>query len=172
MPGRTLRIYLADGAPSGIRLSEIINWTGQSLSCPRARIAELAQWKESQRPGIYFLIAGGSLADQIDLYVGESEHVLSRLSTHVKELDFWSEAVIFSSKDENLTKAHARYLERRLIEQVRSAGRASLVNVNSGQASELPRPDADAMEEYLGNLRIVLSALGVEAQDVVNGRMR
>ncbi|MGB1700835.1 MAG: GIY-YIG nuclease family protein, partial [Nannocystaceae bacterium] len=33
-PGKTVRIYLADGSPTGIRHAEVVNWTGQALVCP------------------------------------------------------------------------------------------------------------------------------------------
>ena len=36
--GRTVRLYLADGAPTGIITAEIINWTGKAVSGPRARL--------------------------------------------------------------------------------------------------------------------------------------
>ena len=55
--GRTIRIYLADGSPTGIRHAELVNWTGQAIVCPRARIGELAAWDESRRPGCTSFLA-------------------------------------------------------------------------------------------------------------------
>ena len=37
-----------------------------------------------------------------------------RLRQH-KNKEFWVSAIVFVSKDENLTKAHVRYLENRLL---------------------------------------------------------
>jgi hypothetical protein len=54
--GRKVTIYLADGAPSGIRHVEIANWSGQAIACPRRRLNELKDWSEAQRPGVYFLL--------------------------------------------------------------------------------------------------------------------
>ncbi len=53
--GKTIRIYLADGVPTGIRHAELVNWTGQAIVCPRGRLGELSQWEESRRPGVYIL---------------------------------------------------------------------------------------------------------------------
>ena len=39
--GRTIRIYLADGSPTGIKHAELVNWTGQAVVCPRGRVGEL-----------------------------------------------------------------------------------------------------------------------------------
>ena len=61
--GKTIRIYLADGSPTGIRHAELVNWTGQAIVCPRVRIGELAEWEESKKPGVYILFGedkGGS----------------------------------------------------------------------------------------------------------------
>ena len=35
--GKTVRIFLADGHPSGILLAEISNWTGNVLVAPRCQ---------------------------------------------------------------------------------------------------------------------------------------
>lgn len=56
MFGRSIRIYLSDGSPSGLRHVEIVNWSGQAIACPRSRFSELKEWSESQRPGVYFLL--------------------------------------------------------------------------------------------------------------------
>jgi len=42
MPGRTVRIYMADGSPFGIRQAEIFNRTIQALGVSRLRVGELA----------------------------------------------------------------------------------------------------------------------------------
>lgn len=55
--GKTIKIYLADGAPTGVRHAELINWTGQAISCPRNRIGELTSWNEIKRPGVYILFS-------------------------------------------------------------------------------------------------------------------
>jgi hypothetical protein len=35
--------------------------------------------------------------------------------------DFWTRTVVVTSKDENLTKAHVRYLESRLVQIIAQA---------------------------------------------------
>lgn len=161
--GRTIRIYLADGSPSGIRHAELVNWTGQAIVCPRGRIGELAEWAESQRPGVYLLFGDDDVSGKPVLYVGEGENVLARLQSHVKTKDFWTQAVFFTSKDENLTKSHVKYLEARVVELARAAGRVELENGNQPTMSALPRADRDAMEEFLDPLRILLAALSFNA---------
>jgi len=69
--------------------------------------------------------------------------------------------VFFVSKDENLTKAHIRYLEGKLITLARDAGRALVTN---GQVSSarLPESDREDMEVFLEKIRQLLPVLGVD----------
>jgi len=158
--GRKVTIYLADGMPSGIRHVEIANWSGQAIACPRSRLNELKDWAEAQRPGVYFLLEKQTAETGDRAYIGESENVVKRLSQQDKNLDFWNGVVIFTSKDENLTKAHIKYLESRLTSISISADRYKIENGNTPTESMLPRSDKDAMEEYIHNLRIVMGTLG------------
>ena len=165
--GRTIRIYLDDGSITGIRHAEIVNWTGQAISAPRTQIKALAEWPESNKPGVYFLFGIDDLSGSQALYIGEAENVLDRLSSHLANKDFWNEVVFFTSKDENLTKSHVKYLESRLVELAKSANRYVLLNGNSPQLSSLPRGDRDSMEEFIGNLRTLLGVIGHKALEPV-----
>jgi len=158
--GRKVTIYLADGAPSGIRHVEIANWSGQAIACPRSRLNELKDWSEAQRPGVYFLLEKQTAETGDRAYIGESENVVKRLSQQDKNQDFWNEVIIFTSKDENLTKGHIKYLESRLTAISIEADRYKIENGNTPTASLLPRADKDSMEEYIHNLRIIMGTLG------------
>ncbi len=173
--GRKVTIYLADGSPSGIRHVEIANWSGQAIACPRSRLNELKEWQEVQRPGVYFLLEKQTAETGDRAYIGESENVVKRLSQQDKNQDFWNEVIIFTSKDENLTKAHIKYLESRLTGISIKADRYKIENGNTPVESLLPRADKDAMEEYIHNLRIVMGTLGhrlLESVKVVNNPHR
>lgn len=158
--GKSIRVYLADGIATGIKHAEIVNWTGQAISCPRKRTNELKEWPESRSPGIYFLIGEDIEHDTPLVYIGESENVHERLSIHGVKKEFWREVVFFTNKDENLTKAHIRYLESRLVQQANHVNRSKLENGNSPQLPTIPRSDRDAMEEFIGNIRVLMGVLG------------
>ena len=159
-PGKSIRIYLADGSVTGIRHGEIVNWTGQAIACPRTRFQELREWAEAKRPGIYFLFGQNEETGQDSVYVGEAEVVFDRLCSHISGKEFWTELVAFTSKDDNLTKAHVRYLESRLIALANQAGRYVIENSVSPQLPSLPRADRDAMEEFIGGIQTLLGVLG------------
>ena len=158
--GKSIRIYLADATVTGIRYAELVNWTGHDIACPRNRLNELKNWPESSKPGVYFLFEGRFGSSKPTAYIGESENVAQRLTNHDRKKDFWSEAVIFTSKDENLTKAHIKYLESALVCLSKNADRYELENSNTPSESSLPRADRDAMKEFVENVRMVLGTLG------------
>lgn len=160
MASKSIRIYLADGTPTGLRHAEIVNWTGQALAIPRKRISELKEWTEINRPGVYFLFGETEQSEKPVVYIGESENVHHRLIQHIRSKDFWNLAIVFTSKDENLTKSHIRYLEARSIEEARLARRYELANGSNTQLSSLPRADRDSMEEFFQNLKVLLGTLG------------
>lgn len=163
--GRSIRLFLADGTPNGIITAEIMNWTGHVMVAPRSRLAELVQREESGRTGVYLLSGpdteGGS---KPIVYIGESDNVGKRLAQHNTDSkkDFWENLCVVTSKDFNLTKAHARYLEGRLITIAAEAGRSKLVNGTAPQGGSLPEADISDMEFFIDQIRIVLPVLGME----------
>lgn len=101
-------------------------------------------------------------------YVGQSDNVGNRLAQHDARKAFWTEVVIVTSKDENLTSAHARYLESRLFRLAKSIGRVPLANGNEPTGgADLSESDAAYMDTFVDELRIVLPVLGV---DLFRGR--
>jgi hypothetical protein len=54
--GKTIRVYLSDGMPTGPVIAEIINWTGQVVVVPRAQLHEMAKREELQKTGVYMLV--------------------------------------------------------------------------------------------------------------------
>ncbi|MGK0385171.1 MAG: hypothetical protein ACJAVL_001927 [Bacteroidia bacterium] len=160
--GKSIRIYLKEGNVSGIKLAEVVNLTIQALSCPRIKLSDLNRFfsVESNTPGVYFLLGTDNETGHSKVYIGEAENVWDRLKTHDVKKEFWTEVILFTSKDENLTKSHVKYLESRLIEITKSAERYSLENNNSPNLNSLPLPDRDAMEEFISNIKLLTGTLG------------
>lgn len=162
--GKTIRVYLADGTPTGPVIAEIINWTGQVVVVPRAQLHEMAKRDELQRTGVYVLVGPDPQAGTDRVYFGEADDVFERLKTHDKDesKDFWTRAVTITSKDFNLTKAHGRHLESRLIDLAYLAKRAKVSNGNMPGLKTLPESDVADMEYFLDQLRLVLPVLGFD----------
>lgn len=161
--GRSIRLFLVDGLPGGIITAEIMNWTGHVMAAPRSRLADLIQRPEAGRTGIYIL-SGSDGGYRPLVYVGETDSVGKRLAQHNKDdaKEFWEQTCIVTSKDQNLTKAHVRYLESRLIQIAAQAGRVRLANSTAPDAPMLPEADLSDMEFFIDQLRVVLPVLGLD----------
>jgi hypothetical protein len=142
--------------------AEIINWTGQLLVIPRPQLHELARREELLRTGVYVLVGPDPQTGQERVYFGEADEVFARLRSHDVDLnkDFWNRAVAITSKDFNLTKAHGRYLESRLIEMATSAKRSVIENGTAPGVKTLPESDVADMEYFLQQIELILPVLG------------
>jgi hypothetical protein len=162
MAGRSIRLFLVDGTPQGMRTAEVGNWTGLALVCPRTDLARLGARPEVRRSGVYILVGPSeSSPSGLSVYVGEGDEVWTRLTSHDATKDFWTWVVIFVSKDDNLTKAHVRWLEATLVREIKKAKRAEVVNGNEPTGGKLPEADTADMETYFENVRFLLPTLGV-----------
>ncbi|WP_219812476.1 MULTISPECIES: GIY-YIG nuclease family protein [unclassified Rathayibacter] len=100
-------------------------------------------------------------AGGLQLYVGEGDEISSRLLTHAREKEFWDRAILITSKDANLTKAHARYLESRFLQIAREAQRSEVTNGTAPAPPALPEADVSDMEYFVTQVLIALPVLGV-----------
>lgn len=159
MQPSTIKLFLVTGNPDGLRTAELSNWSGKAFASPRSELSGLLARKETARPGVYILV--GHNTEQPVVYVGEAEKVNSRLKKHTNK-DFWQHAIVFISKDENLTKSHIRFLEGELIRIAHDARRSILENSQSSGA-KLPESDRADMEGFLEKILQLLPILGVTA---------
>lgn len=160
MASATIKLFLVYGDPKRLRTAELSNWTGKAVAGPRSEFGDAVAREEADKSGIYLLTGSDPESGSAALYVGEAESIRSRVRSHL-ERDFWNQIIYFVSKDDNLTKAHIRYLEGRLIDLAREAGRALVVN-GKGGGSRLPESDQEDMEVFLEKVRQLLPVLGVD----------
>src|SRR3989344_653324 len=105
---KTIKIFLIDGEPNGLKTAELSNWVGQAVVIPRNKLKEIKQRPECNKPAVYFLVGK------------ESEEAL--LATQAKRFD--------------------------------------LENGTESSLPSLSEADVAEMEEFLENLKLLLSALG------------
>lgn len=163
--GRSVRLFLVDGKSTGLITAEIMNWTGHVLTGPRTELPKLLARPEVERTGVYLLHGRDpDNPDDLVLYIGESDRVGGRLKDHSKDEGkaFWERTCVITSKDHNLTKAHVRYLEARLIGIAAAAARATLTNGTAPPLIVLPEADRSDMEYFIEQIRLVLPVLGLE----------
>ncbi len=76
--------------------------------------------------------------------------------------DFWEKVCLVTSKDQNLTKAHVKYLESLLIQNTGELGRCKLINGTAQEYINLPESDRADMAFFVEQIRTVLPVLGFD----------
>lgn len=158
---KTIKLFLLDGVPNGRMTCELSNWTGKAYKIPRNRIKESATREELSSTGVYLLFGKSDISSNKDVvYIGEAENIIKRLSQHLNEKDYWNEAIVFISKDENLNKAHIKYLENRLHQIASNVNRYEVKNSNTPTLPSIAESDQAEMEEFIENIKMLVNILG------------
>lgn len=160
MRGKTIRQFLIDGIPDGRWVSELSNWTGKAYKIPRTYVSLCIDREDLNHTGVYFLFGQNEDSEIPQVYIGEAENILYRIKQHLSDKDFWTECIAFISKDNNLNKAHIKYLENHLYCLAKKAKRYELINGNTPTESSISEMDQAEMDEFIDNMRLILSVLG------------
>lgn len=160
---KTIKLFLLDGDPTGAKKVQLSNWSGMAFVIPRNKLEVVNKREELGKQCLYFLIGGNSVSPEV--YVGEAENFQKRIPQHQSK-DFWNTCVVFLAKDENLSKAHVRFLEATFIDDCKKANRAKLYNGNSPEGSKLSEEDESDMNEFKQNMKLVLSTLGYTFHEI------
>lgn len=157
----SIKIYLPDGTPDGLKIIEKSNWNGKGVVCPRSSFPDNKAREEFSRTGIYILLGPSEQSDVNMLYVGQGDPIKRRLDSHYANKDFWTRAVFFVSKDDNLNKAHIGHLESKLITMATEAKRCLLDNQNCPALPSMSEMDAADAEGFLEEILLRLPVLGI-----------
>lgn len=164
--GKSISLFLIDGTADGIVAAELSNWTGKGYKIPRSRLKDLSNRQDLKKAGMYFLF-GRDENDSEIVYIGEAEEVYKRLIQH-QDKDFWNEALIFISKDENLNKAHIKFLEFSLHQDATEAGRYKIFNTNTPNCPAISEAEQAVMTEFSENLQLLVGTLGYKLFEKLN----
>jgi len=156
----TIKLFLPLGDPKRLRTAEISNWSGKAIAAPRTDLDQYLNRPELGSPGVYILLGTDATNDVNTAYIGEAETVCDRIKQHRAKVD-WNSVIAFVSKDENLTKAHIRYLEGLIIEEAKQINRYQIANFNCS-GSRLPESDLHDMHVFFDRIKQLLPVLGTD----------
>ena len=157
---RKITLFLIDGDAEGRIAAELSNWTGKAYKIPRNMLKECVDRNDLNSPAVYVLFGKPDTDDDKPLaYIGEAENPLNRLNQHLDK-EFWNEAIVFISKDDNLNKAHIKYMELKLYSAASEINRYELKNASTPAVSSLSEADEAELEEFIDNIGVLTSTLG------------
>ncbi len=157
---KTIELFLLDGNSNDRIICYISNWDGIGIKIPKTMLKQSKERLELQNTGIYFLFNKSD--NNGSVYIGESENVFDRLKQHLPE-DTWNEALVFVKKDNNLNKAHVKFLENYFYNLAFKADRYSLKNNTVPTKSSISESDIAAMEEFAYYVKLIANTLGYKA---------
>lgn len=157
--GKTIKIFLIDGDPNGRMSCELSNWSGKAYKIPRIKVKDCSDRDDLTSTGVYLLF-GKDDEGKDQVYIGEAESILKRLNQQLTSKDFWNETIVFISKDENLNKAHIKYLENRLHDIAKAANRYKVDNSIIPTQSSISESDRAEMEEFIEYIKMLVNTLG------------
>ncbi len=160
MRGRTIKIYLTDGDPKGIKECTINSSMTKAYVIPRNKMDRLKDIDELKRPGIYFLInSEQDFVTKPEIYIGETEDLRTRIKQHQKK--DWKLAICFCSAiDKELNKVHARFLEDYSYTLALKINRCIIYNEKGTSSPTLSNSDKDLTLTFFDDLKIIIATLG------------
>lgn len=168
--GKSIELFLVNGTADSLITAELSNWNGKAIKIPRIEVASCNR-DDVSSAGVYFLFCKEDDGSD-SVYIGEAENVKERLVQHLrdyqaeKEKYYWTTAVIFIGRD--LNKALIRYLENRFVEIARNCKRYIVLTKNTYRNTVMKESQIAVMEEFVDNVKILISALGYKVLEPLN----
>lgn len=158
--GKTVTTYLIDGDPKGTQYAFISNKICQMFVVPRSNLSYLSTQEKLQKPAFYILL-GEDESTKPQAYIGETENFKERVKDHDSKKAFWQKALIFVSKDDDMTKVDVQYLEHKAITEAKKANAFILSdNKQIPKAPNLPEHQQDSMDEFFEDVKFLASFIG------------
>lgn len=164
--GKTVTTYLIDGDPKGTQYAFISNKICQMFVVPRSNLSYLNTQEKLQKPAFYILL-GEDESTKPQAYIGETENFRERVKDHDSKKAFWQKALIFVSKDADMTKVDVQYLEHKAITEAKKANTYVLSdNKQTPKAPNLPEYQQDSMDEFFEDVKFLASFIGCNIFEV------
>ena len=164
--GKTVTTYLIDGDPKGTQYAFISNKICQMFVVPRSNLSYLNTQEKLQKPA-FSIFMRPDYSTKPQAYIGETENFKERVKDHDSKKAFWQKALIFVSKDADMTKVDVQYLEHKAIAEAKKANAFVLSdNKQIPKAPNLPEHQQDSMDEFFEDVKFLASFIGCNIFDV------
>lgn len=160
--GRSLTLFITGDDPRSLRTVELDNWSGMAVMGRPEYFKRALEREELERSCVYLLVETAGSDDIPLVYVGETDDFKQRYATSKFPITF-DNFLVFTNKDDKLTRAHVKWLELRIWELLNAnEGNVSVANKQKPTGSKLPEADRASMRTFLRNMTYLLEALGFE----------
>lgn len=165
--GKTIKIFFPDGNPASLRIVDISNWTGRALTVYKIHLQKLLDRSDISKPGVYFLIGYDNNTGKNSIYIGETDDFSKRIMQHQNRED-WNQCIVFLRKDDSLNKAHVKFLEKVIYDELNEASRVTVINDSSPSGAQLDEFESADMQEFKDNIYLILGCIGFPSINIKN----
>jgi hypothetical protein len=157
----TIRIFVPDGDPEGVRIIDRLHSTGTFFVFPRTKYEAVKNNSELGEPGIYVLIGYSEGESELPtVYIGQADNIRARVDQHIKGKEFWDKAAVFVSPNK-MNSTHARWLEYALIKRADEVKQCILENGNAPQEPKLSAAEKADMTVFFREILQTLPLVGI-----------
>ncbi len=160
-----IKVFLMDGEPTGRIKCSLANWTGIAYKVPRTALDKCKDLDLLKQSGVYFLF-GTDKADNAVVYIGQAgvrkngKGLLLRIQEAHTSIDYWTEAVMFTTTNNSFGPTEISFLENRFCNMAVQAGRYVVKNGNDPNPGNITEETESELEEFIDYAKIVMGVLG------------
>ena len=161
MTPKTIEIFLVEGDPKSVKTATITSRNVEVSYIPRKKLDLAKQRNSLSTVGIYMLVGFSEEHEKHEIYIGEAENCMTRLIQHNAAKDFWQYALVVTSRTNQFTKTHGKYLEWLACEEAKKANRCLINNsVTPAKPYVNESMEADLLDSF-ETISILVSTLGL-----------
>ncbi len=163
--GKSINLFLMDGEPSRRIKCSLSNWTGIAYKIPRTELDKCKDMEILKQSGVYLLF-GTDKVDNAVVYIGQAsvrkngKGLLFRIQEPHNSIDYWTEAVMFTTQNNSFGSTEISYLEHRFCNIALEAKRYVVKNSNDPNPGNITEEKESELEEFIDYAKIVMGVLG------------
>ena len=163
--GKNFNLFLMDGDVTGRIKCTLSNWTGLAYKIPRSYLDKCKERQDLKQSGVYFLFGRNDNNEEV-VYVGQAgirkngEGVLFRVAEHLKDKEYFSDAVILTTQNNSFGPTEISYLENKFTNLAREIERFKVRNENEPNAGNVTEEKESELEDFVVYSKMVLGVLG------------
>ena len=166
--GRTITLFLLDGAVTGAIKYTLTNWTGVVYKIPRTALGSCKNREHLQQSGVYFLFGKNDENNENVVYIGQAglrkngNGLLGRILEHARnpEKDYWTEVVVVTTTNNSFGPTEISYLESQFAKLAIDAKRYNVKNGNDPNLGNITEEKESELEEFIEYAKIIMGILG------------
>ena len=159
----SVRIFLQDGHADGVKIVSRSKWSGRGLVIPRFALAAELERVELKDPGVYLLTGPAGAAVRPCFRIGAADPVCDGLAQCCADEQGWSNAIVFTCRENSLSFAQFRLIAERLLQLAGSDGIAASSGVGDDEPVLLDKAESSTAENFLDYMLSLYPLFGVTA---------